>query len=620
MLIGLFFSVLIVCAGLAFLRLAGLMKGPTALGLAPAGGLALLAITTSWSTLLGAPTIVGAVLVAGLGVCGLVLVWRELSTARAILATRGENRLAFGLLTLALLIPTVALGAGFAGVEVPLSSHDGAYHVEVIQAFRTGARLNGADWYPPGFHATVAAFLQLLPWVDSAAGAFGASLGLSLLAPLVVFGLGCTAWRNPLFAAAGAVVVALTFQFPYYANFWGGWPLTSALIMVVGLWTVALEYVERPSFSWIIVACVLAGGVVLTHGTEVCTAALGLAIIALGHATSAPWKRILRELPIAVLGALLLSLPYLPTLLAWAHAGGAVGTAIPTTTVDTAAAAAATPLGGPPTNDVVFFWIYALGTGIVIDAPIRAALLACGVWWALRNKVGRTLIAIALAFFAVDLVFAYVTAPGVRLAFALTYPWGQSYRLDTMVAATAALLQGTGAVVVARWSANLRRRSRPGWQFILASLLVVGSVCGMTALFSTLASSYNTYSSDDAAAMTWLRQNVQAGDVVANDGSTDAGIWIPYKAGMPILKPRATTWAPSEAVSAILGNIGQLESVPEARAAACALGVEYVYHGASGTAWEGRHFPSSEELRQSGALEQVFSSGDAAVFRTRLGC
>ena len=166
-----------------------------------------------------------------------------------------------------------------------------------------------------------------------------------------------------------------------------------------------------------------------------------------------------------------------------------------------------------------------------------------------------------------------------------------------------------------RHGLRVRRRAAA-----VALLLTVGSLSAMIGLFSTLSASYNTYSRDDATAMAWLREHAQPGEVVANDGSTDAGIWAPYKAGVTILKPRATSWAPADSVAAILGNLTRLDAVPEARAAACALGVEYVYHGASGTAWEPRHFPSAEALRESPALEEVFASGDAVVFRVRPAC
>jgi hypothetical protein len=355
--------------------------------------------------------------------------------------------------------------------------------------------------------------------------------------------------------------------------------------------------------------------VLLTHGTEVYTASVGLVIIAAAHVRSAPWKRISRDLVVVLAVAAVLAVPYLPTLLAWAHGGGAVGTA----TAGAGDAAAATPLGGPPTDDVVFFWGYALSTGILIDAPLRAVLLVRGAWWAFRSRVGRLLIAIALVFFIFDLAFIYAPVGVIQRVFVLTYPWGQSYRLDTMVAVAAALLQGAGAIALLEWvmrhGLRVRRRAAA-----VALLLTVGSLSAMIGLFSTLSASYNTYSRDDATAMAWLREHAQPGEVVANDGSTDAGIWAPYKAGVRILKPRATTWAPPESTAAILGNLTRLDTAPEARAAACALGVRYVYHGAAGTAWEPRHFPSSQELRQSVALEEVFSSGDAVVFRTRLDC
>ena len=69
----------------------------------------------------------------------------------------------------------------------------------------------------------------------------------------------------------------------------------------------------------------------------------------------------------------------------------------------------------------------------------------------------------------------------------------------------------------------------------------------------------------------------------------------------------------------VLAHVVDLQSVAEA---ACGLHVAYVYHGAVPLAkgWEERHFPPLETLRHAPGLEQVFSSGQAVVFRARLAC
>ena len=44
------------------------------------------------------------------------------------------------------------------------------------------------------------------------------------------------------------------------------------------------------------------------------------------------------------------------------------------------------------------------------------------------------------------------------------------------------------------------------------------------------------------------------------------------------------------------------------------------YRGAVASPSELRQFPGLDELRRSSALEEIFSSGQAAIFRTRLDC
>ena len=53
----------------------------------------------------------------------------------------------------------------------------------------------------------------------------GATAARDFLAPLAVFGLGCAMWRDLRVAAAGALLIGLTFEYPYYPQVWAGWPL-----------------------------------------------------------------------------------------------------------------------------------------------------------------------------------------------------------------------------------------------------------------------------------------------------------------------------------------------------------------------------------------------------------
>jgi hypothetical protein len=124
------------------------------------------------------------------------------------------------------------------------------------------------------------------------------------------------------------------------------------------------------------------------------------------------------------------------------------------------------------------------------------------------------------------------------------------------------------------------------------------------------------YTPDDALAMAWLRSTAAPGSVILNDGYADAGIWAPYKAGLPIVLTRSASAEEFSRGTLLIANVVRLDQVREA----CAAHVEYVYRGARASAWDARRFPPLSELRASPALEEVFSSGEAVVFTPRLDC
>jgi hypothetical protein len=155
---------------------------------------------------------------------------------------------------------------------------------------------------------------------------------------------------------------------------------------------------------------------------------------------------------------------------------------------------------------------------------------------------------------------------------------------------------------------------------LLTVTWLVLATAALTVFEVTTAERAVGYTPDDAAAMDWLRQHGQPGEVLANDRFADAGIWAPYKAGMPILWPRALTTNDAEQRLLVLDNIDRLDQVPDARAAACALHVGYVYYGAKTSSWDTRGFPPVETLEASPALEVAFQQGGATIFRLHPPC
>jgi hypothetical protein len=252
---------------------------------------------------------------------------------------------------------------------------------------------------------------------------------------------------------------------------------------------------------------------------------------------------------------------------------------------------------------------------------------------AFRHRTGRVVIALSGVFVGLVAIFRYVDVPSLRTLFALTLPWGVDGRLLMTVPLLAAPLTGAGVVYIAdELTCRARGSPAPGtasnarWLRVARRLLVLGIAFGLASVvlvaakFSVQTSGVVTYAASDAAAMAWLRQNARPGEVLMNDGAADAGIWAPYKGNVPIVLSRTRAVTPDGPELLVRANVGRLDSRPDARDAACRLGIQYVFRGEGQSPSELRQFPPLAELRASSALEQVFQSGDAALFRTHLNC
>jgi hypothetical protein len=429
---------MVVLAGRGLLRCLGLAKGVVALGLAPSAGLAILCVASTWAGSLQAPPqLPGAVVLVfvlvGLGFC----VHDREALFEAMGALLHDQRLAGATLVAALAVSCVAMGVAFAAVQAPLSPHDGAAHVETSDAFRRGAAL--ANWYPPGLAALFGAVLQLLPSVDSAAGAEQLGLGLTLLAPIAVFGLGAALWRNLLAASAAAVLLTLTHLFPYYPQIWSGWPQLVGIVLVLGLWTLTTQYLEQPSWRWAALAGLLVGAIVVVHGTELYTSAIVLTVVAVASWRQLNWRQLAVHTAGTIVLALICAAPYVPVLLHWAGTGGAyqAGYEDGTALEKGAQTMSALELLGVFTAD-------ALG----VDLPIRVVLVVLGAFWAFQQRLGRAVVAVTLVFFGLAIVAS--TLNGVQLVrqvYSATWPWSLPYRHMTFASITLALLAGGGAVL-----------------------------------------------------------------------------------------------------------------------------------------------------------------------------
>jgi hypothetical protein len=606
------------CAGFGVLRILKFAKGAVAFGLAPIAGIGVLAVLSTWIVSLGAPPPVPGLVASAVVLVGFALaVADHHSIVLAASTLLREHRVAAMTLGAAVAVPMIAMGVAFAGAQVPLSPHDGASHTEAIQAYRLG--LAWVDWYPPGLAALFAAWLQLFPWVDTAEGALDLGMSLPVLAAFGVFGLGVAVWRSLQMAAAGALLLSFTFVYPYFPEIWSGWPQALSLLFVIGTWTASLAYLERPSVGWGVLTGLMLGGVILVHGSELYTLALVLPMVLIAALRRIRWRALSRDLGIAFLVMLVCSAPYLPVLFHWAGNGGAgygVG-------LEDGQAPAASTGPGAVSDPFIMFALGALG----IDLPLRCVLLAIGGIAAFRMRAGRSVVAIGVVFVGITSCFTLLSGlPILRQAYAVTYPWGMHFRIFMVVAITQALLSGAGGVVLMRWLdcvprrpvAWARRLGRVTRVLVLTWLALM--TWSMTLFLAYPAQLVLGYSADDAAAMEWLRQHASPGTVLVNDGYADAGIWAPYKSGVELLLTRSASPTDLARAGIVIVNIGRLDQAPQAAAIACATHAVYVYRGARVSDWDGRRFPPLAELRASPVLEEVFSSGEAVVFRTSLDC
>src|SRR5216683_4644877 len=194
MVIGVLFAILAALCGVGVTRAC---RAP--LSLAPVSGLAAIAVLTTWCARLDLPPLVSTLSVVGMAIAGLAVTGCALRVARSAFASAVRKDLVTTLLLVAaMVIPAVLLGVAMASVDAPVSTHDGAFHVETIESMRQGVPIQG--WYPMGFHASVAAALRLVPWLDTALGTTDAAQALAILAPLAIFSLGLAIGLSPRLA------------------------------------------------------------------------------------------------------------------------------------------------------------------------------------------------------------------------------------------------------------------------------------------------------------------------------------------------------------------------------------------------------------------------------------
>jgi len=269
-----------------------------------------------------------------------------------------------------------------------------------------------------------------------------------------------------------------------------------------------------------------------------------------------------RHVGMAVLVGAACAAVYLPSLFHWAGIGGAYAVGLQ----DSGASSGSLSRNlDPSANPFTVFGLGALG----IDLPLRLVLVCIGTVWAFRHRAGRSVVVLALVFTGITSALTFLNEIAVlRQFYALTFPWGMHYRIFMLVTIAQVLLAGAGGLVFSGWVFGLA--SGPGaWArrlVRLTRLLVATWVILMTwatALFLVYpARLVIGYTADDARAMAWLRSTAVPGSVILNDGYADAGIWAPYKAGLPIALTRSASAEEFARASVLIANVTHLDQVP----------------------------------------------------------
>ena len=210
------------------------------------------------------------------------------------------------------------------------------------------------------------------------------------------------------------------------------------------------------------------------------------------------------------------------------------------------------------------------GSASALDLGVRVAVILL----ALRSPLARLPLALWAVFVTLVLLVDVVRHPAVDWLFATTFPWLTDRRPWQLAVIMTSLLSAIGIAGALAYLHTLVQRLRPRPNLarrlaigcaILVAFLAEGSAVSIYKRLVQDMDTHYVYSADDRAAMAWLSQHLQPGEVLANDGAVDAGIWAPYKANVPILLPRLGAVDSSTVREPIVSHVLDLEARPTYR-------------------------------------------------------
>lgn len=575
-----------------------------ALGFAPASWLSALHLPLAWHAAWAVPLLVSVALLIAVGRRGAL---RDLAAPSRTAALVGLAAAASAL------VWVVGISLSQAGWSTVVPDQDGGSHGVFVSRILVSGSVSPSQvavfdladpsgftvFYPLGLHALAAPVAALT------------SVASALLVPMTVLGsavlvVGSAALARrtggaPYVVPAAVVAAVLLPWFPFAQSFWGPVPMVLAVASVPAM---VLTLLDARGRNGLAVAALAAGGLLALHTTEllVAVAVAGLAVL-LSHD-----RRPVRALG-AIAGAVAIGALVVGPVLGGLLAGGAVRPQEP-------------PHGGDP--GALLIWAI-LRTAFAADIWVEPALLGAALVAAIavvvaaivgalrvrRSSLGAAVSVVVLVCLVIGALARAGSAGPVGV------PWySNADRLASQACALLPVLVAGGWVALReRAVSDVGRRLTAGVAVALGAVLMLEGVASVIDSFSR----YAVVTADDRAAYSWLAAHVAPFERVLND-HRDGSVWI-YDATRgtvaPVFGPKPSggweTVPYFDRAVELRNRIGDLETDPQVRDDARALGVRYVVVGS-------RRFADAAPLLDIGALEsssafrEVFSSGGARVF------
>jgi len=479
---------------------------------------------------------------------GVRIVVAVLGTAALLQLRRGRVRGRFAM-TYALLFAADVVSRVLQSRELVFPAWvDSVHHAMIIRLLLVHGRIpatldpwipNGQFYYHWGYHALVAFVSWLLGFTTPARLpmvmlAFGQLL--NALTFVMVYAGGRVLFRSRQAGLAAATFATTASMFPAFYVSWGRYTQLTGLLLLPPLLIALWRLAARPRFRELLLAAVLASGLVLIHVRVAFFAAIAAAVL-----WAAAWMSGRRTFIVAWTGAAAaaaaLSAPWLVHLLTNRHVAQFVRPAA----LRAGSIEAALPLTDVIVRGDPLPWI-AIASAVLL--MLTMVVRKRGVPWSPMIFIGAVTAAVAAAL-------------QIRLAGVVFARLASNASAEIALFLPLALAAGGALAAAAR--CLLPRRAVP---VAITAVLLASSAAGLVVLRDIVVPQTVLADADDAAAMQWIRGQTPVdarfavnarrwmGDVFMG---TDGGYWIPLMTGRAAIVPPALyAWTlPADKVAAI---------------------------------------------------------------------